>query len=155
MPPDLDLEKYDEKQKMLILYMSDPLDPRELDEFCTEESISMRSALYWLRRKDVSAEIRDRLALNADLSKALILKRQLRSAVRGNAQAAKLFLEVTGQFIPTSKQIVEGPLVQEMTDEELDKEARRLAGQLQRATEGMDWRDGRDGRDEREEIAEA
>lgn len=138
----LAIEGFNRKEGKIVHYLSDPVDIRPLHIFCSEEHIPIPECARIMRIPKVQVEVNKRLEDNIKTSKALILKRvfaQVQS--RGTPQAAKLFLEATGEFVPTSKVLHgEGPhKANEMSDKELDGEIGRLLSELGKRYEGKKW----------------
>ena len=136
------IKGFSPKESKVVHYLSDPVDIRPLDKFCLDEHLPIPECARIMRIDSVQKEVNKRIEENIKTSKALILKRIFAQVqARGTPQAAKLFLEATGAFIPTSRQLIgDGPHpAKDMNDEELDGEIGRLLKELGKRAEGKKW----------------
>jgi hypothetical protein len=135
----------------LIEYLSDPRDTRTLKEFAREESVHYSIVLRLMEQKSVSDAVKGRLANHSITARAQMMKGLFRRTLDGNIAAIKLYNELTGEYTPTEKKIVEStisPALEKMSDDELNEEVDRRLKELRKVGEGKAWKPTR-------EVAEA
>lgn len=139
-------EENRELRDQYIEYMGDVSDTRSLDVFLAKTpGITRKMISEWSKMPSVKEAIRERLDESVVESKPLALKamvRDMSGSGKAPSQAAKTFLEVTGQWTPTSKQKVEVGRhddLNQMTEEELQQEVEKTREQM--ADDGTDWRE--------------
>lgn len=134
-----------ELRDLYIEYMGDVNDGRSLQVFMLETpGLTREMITKWSKMPSVKAAIRSRMDESVLDAKPVALKAMMRDMQGGKApaQAAKTFLEVTGQFVPQSKQKVEVGKhddLNSMTEEELLAEAGKTAEEMK--DDGTNWRD--------------
>ncbi|MBA7492279.1 hypothetical protein ES702_02828 [subsurface metagenome] len=112
------------KQALFIDWYLDLTNKLTLTQICKEVQINRTTAWRWLRDKDFVKFLNDLIEPLLSRSLVKIYKTAIKEAISGHFQFAKLLLEISGEYVSKSEDILKITPYTKETREQLEKEMR-------------------------------
>lgn len=113
------------KQALFIDWYLDLTNKLTLTQICKEVQINRTTAWRWLRDKDFVKFLNDLIEPLLSRSLIKIYKTAIKEAISGHFQFAKLLLEISGEYVSKSEDILKITPYTKETREQLEKEMKK------------------------------